>query len=295
MSAGQPRFSAMDWAMALSVTALWGGNVVAVKAAVMTLPPFLLTALRFSLVALVLAPFFRPRRVQLAGIGRLSVVLGIGHFGLFFFAISGMDAASAGIAVQMSTPFSALLAWLVYREALGWARGVGMVVAFIGVAILAGEPQAETVWPLLVMAVSTFCWAFSNVMIKRIGEVDPLAINGWMALFAAPMLFLCSLAFEHGQVQAMAATGPAGWAGLAYTTIGSTLIAYTLWYRLMARHSLNRVVPFTLLGPGISLAGGVLLLGETLTWHKLVGAALTVLGVAVIQVLPGTKQEEETP
>jgi O-acetylserine/cysteine efflux transporter len=57
----------------------------------------------------------------------------------------------------------------------------------------------------------------------------------------------------------------------------------------MARHSLNRVVPFTLLGPGVGLLGGVMLLDEPLTWHKLLGCGLTVGGVAVIQILSGRK------
>lgn len=284
-----PRFTAFDWFAALAVALLWGGNVVAVKMAVGTLPPFLLTGMRFAVVALVLVPLFRPRRDQMAAILALSVVLGVGHFGLLFVAVGGMDSASAGIAVQLSTPMSALVAWLAYREALGWARAIGMAVAFAGVAILAGEPHLASPIPLLVMTASITCWAVSNVMIKRIGDINPLAINGWVALFSAPMLLGLSAAFETGQMEGINATGPAGWAGLAYTIIGSTLIAYTLWYKLMARHSLNRVVPFTLLGPGVGLLGGVMLLEEPLTWHKLLGCGLTVGGVAVIQILSGRK------
>jgi O-acetylserine/cysteine efflux transporter len=278
-------FGKMDWIAAITVVVLWGLNVVAVKAAVATLPPFLLTGIRFVLVALVLVPFVRPRRDQLPAIAGLAAVLGVGHFGLLFFAIRGMDAASAAIAIQLCTPFSALLAWLVYGEPLGWARAAGMAVAFAGVAVLAGEPHLAGLTPLLLITASAFAWAVSNVLIKRIGPISPLALNGGVALFAAPMLLAVSLAFEDGHAAGMAATGGAGWSGLAYTTVGSTLIAYTLWYRLIGRYSMNRVVPFTLLAPCVGLAAGILVLGEPLTWQKLVGGALTVLGVAVIQLL----------
>lgn len=288
---GSARFTPADWAAALAVSLLWGGNVVAVKVATLSLPPFLLTGMRFALVALVLAPLFRPRLDQMRAVLGLAVVLGIGHFGLLFVAISGMDSASAGIAVQLATPFSALVAWLAYREALGWARAVGMTVAFAGVVVLAGEPHVTSLAPLLLMVVSTLAWAVSNVMIKRVGAVHPLAINGWVALFAFPMLLALSALTETDHWSRIQATTTAGWAGLAYTTIGSTLIAYTLWYQLVAKHSLNRVVPFTLLGPGVGLFGGVLLLGEPLTWHKLLGAGLTVAGVAVIQLWPRRKRE----
>lgn len=290
-----PRMSPADWAGALAVAMLWGGNVVAVKVAVETLPPFLLMGIRFSIVALLLAPFFRPRRAQVPGLLALALVLGVGHFGLMFLAISGMDAATAAVAVQMTIPFSAVLAWLVYREALGWARTLGVGLAFAGILLLAGEPHASGVWPLAVMAVSTLCWAVSNVMIKRVGLIDPLTINGWVALFAAPVLFVCSALFEQGQAEAIAATGLVGWAGLAYTVIGASLIAYTLWYWLVRRHSLNRIVPFTLLGPAVGITGGVLLLGEPLTWQKLVGGLLTVGGVAAVQMWSGKRKGQAEP
>jgi O-acetylserine/cysteine efflux transporter len=287
--------SPADWAGALAVAVLWGGNVIAVKVAVETLPPFLLMGIRFSIVALLLAPFFRPRRAQVPGLLALALVLGVGHFGLMFLAISGMDAATAAVAVQMTIPFSALLAWLVYREALGWARTLGVGLAFAGILLLAGEPHATGLWPLAVMAVSTLCWAVSNVMIKRVGLIDPLTINGWVALFAAPVLFVCSALFEQGQAEAIAATGLVGWAGLAYTVIGASLIAYTLWYWLVRRHSLNRIVPFTLLGPAVGITGGVLLLGEPLTWQKLVGGLLTVGGVAAVQMWSGKRKGQAEP
>lgn len=287
-------FTPADWIAALAVSLLWGGNVVAVKAATLSLPPFLLTGMRFALVALVLAPIFRPKPEQLKAILSLAVVLGIGHFGLLFAAINGMDSASAGIAVQLATPFSALVAWLAYREVLGWARLVGMSVAFAGVVVLAGEPHVTSPIPLLLMTASTLCWAVSNVMIKRIGTVEPLAINGWVALFSFPMLLTISALTETDHWARIQATDTAGWLGLAYTTIGSTLIAYTLWYKLVARHSLNRVVPFTLLGPAVGLFGGILLLGEPLTWHKLSGCGLTVLGVAVIQLWPSRRKPLES-
>jgi O-acetylserine/cysteine efflux transporter len=287
--------SPADWAAALAVSLLWGGNVIAVKVAVETLPPFLLMGIRFTIVALLLAPFFRPRRAQVPGLLALALVLGVGHFGLMFLAISGMDAAAAAVAVQMTIPFSALLAWLVYREALGWARGLGVGLAFAGVVLLAGEPHATGLWPLAVMAVSTLCWAVSNVMVKQVGPIDPLTINGWVALFAVPFLFAGSALFEHGQVAAIAETGLVGWAALAYTVIGASLVAYTLWYRLVRRHSLNRIVPFTLLGPAVGITGGVLLLGEPLTWQKLVGGLLTVGGVAAVQMWSGKRKTGAEP
>ncbi len=281
------RLSPVEWASATLVVTIWGLNFVAAKTALATLPPFLLMTIRFACTALILAPFFRPTRAQLPGTLLIALLLGVGHFGLMFFGVAGMDAATAAIVIELSIPFSAILAWAFFGETLGTWRSLGLAVSFIGVALLAGEPHLPRFSPFIAVVASGFAWALANVAIKRLGPINPLALNGWMAMLATPMLLGLSLATESGQVEALAATGLRGWSGVAYTIVCSTLIAYTLWYRLIARLPMNRVVPFTLLGPVVGLTGGVLLLGEPLTWHKLVGGTLTVLGVAVVELLPG--------
>lgn len=289
--------NARDLATAVLVVTLWGLNFVAMKIALAVLPPFLLTGLRFAVVALVLAPFFRPHRHQIVGIAAIGAVLGCGHFGLLFLGLSGMDAATGAIVTQLGVPFSALLAWAMFGEKLGPARWLGLGLAFSGVALLAGEPSLPHWGPLAVAVVSMLCWAISNVQVKRLGDIPPLALNGWMALFAAPMLLMLSLGVEHDHAAAvLRAAGDWRVLGaLAYTVIASSLIAYTLWYRLVARHPMNRVVPITLLGPIIAVTGGVTVLGEMLTWQKLVGGALTIAGVAVVQLIGGVMPPKDEP
>lgn len=280
---------------AILVVALWGVNFVAVKVALGVLPPFLLTSIRFAAVALVLAPFFRPRLEQMPGVAGVGLVLGCGHFGLLFAALSRMDAATAAITTQLGVPISALLAWAFFREKLGLTRAIGMGMAFLGVGVLAGEPSLPHAGPLLLALVSMSCWALSNVQVKRLGGLDPVALNGWMSLFAAPMLLGLSLIFETGQMDALARAST-HWptiAGLAFSVIGSSLVAYTLWYRLIARNPMNRIVPLTMLNPVIGVTGGVLILGEPLSWQKLAGGAITIAGVAVVQLIGGRNTPRE--
>lgn len=289
--------TARDILTALTVVTLWGMNFVAVKTALVVMPPFLLTSVRFAGVALCLAPFFRPRRDQIPGIIGIALILGCGHFGLLFFGLSGMDAATTAIVTQLGVPFSALLAWMAFGEKLGPARGLGMVMAFGGVALLAGEPSLPHALPLVVAMIAMLAWAISNVQVKRLGAIHSLALNGWMALFAAPMLLTLSFATETGQGTALVAAA-GNWhivAALSYTIIASSLVAYSLWYRLLARHSMNQIVPITLLGPVVGVASGVMLLGEPLSWQKLVGGAITIAGVAVVQLIGGVVPPAEEP
>ncbi|MBF0325116.1 MAG: EamA family transporter [Alphaproteobacteria bacterium] len=273
-----------DGLTALVVVTLWGLNFIAVKVALTVLSPFLLCSLRFFLVAALTVAFFRPRADQLPRIAGLALVLGVGHFGLLFWGVAGMDAATAAIVTQLGVPFSVLLAWAFFGDRLGLRRGAGLVAAFSGVALLAGEPQLPATAPLVVAVIAMAAWAVSNIQVKKLGDIHPLALNGWMGLMTAPLLAGISLATESGQGAALAAMTWPVVAAVAYTTIGSSLVAYTLWYRLVSRHDLSRLVPITLLGPVIGVAGGVLALGEVLTWQKVVGGAITVAGVALVQL-----------
>jgi EamA-like transporter family. len=282
-------------AAALAVVVIWGFNFVAAKIGVAAIPPLLFTALRFFCVAAILAPFFRPTPAQLPGVLVTSVLLGVGHFGLMFMGIKGVDAATAAIANQLVVPFSSLLAAIFFADKLGWRRGLGMALAFAGVALLAGEPTLPDTVPLLLVIAASLIWAVANVVIKRLGPISPLVLNGWMALFAAPQLLLLSLAFESGQMTALAEAGWQGYAALAYTVLGASIIAYSLWYHLVARHDLNRIVPVTLLGPVIGVAAGVTLLGEPFTWQKTVGGCLTIGGVGIIQMRALRRREGMSP
>ena len=278
------RLPGADLAAALAVVALWGLNFVAGKVALAELPPFLLTAIRFTVAGALLAPFFRPRLDQLPRLALLALVLGIGHFSLLFVGLVQADAASAAVTVQLGVPFSVLLAWACFGERPDRRSVLGIVLAFAGVVLLAGDPGHGHVAPLLLIALSIFLWAVANVLIKRIGDVAPLVINAWVSVLAAPMALALSAVFEHGQVAAAEAAGWRAWAGVAFTTLGSSVVAYTLWYRLLARHAVGLVVPYTLLGPVIGFAAGVVLLGEAVTPYRLVGGVLTLVGVAVIQL-----------
>src|SRR5262249_60973949 len=122
----------------------------------------------------------------------LWVILGGVHFSLMFTGMRGLDVATAAIAIQMQVPFAAILASIFFKETLHWRRLTGMAIAFAGVVLIAGEPRlAGKLAPLFLVIAAACAWASANIQIKRIGDdVDVLALNGWVALLAAPELAL---------------------------------------------------------------------------------------------------------
>jgi O-acetylserine/cysteine efflux transporter len=273
-----------DLAQALLVITIWGFNFVAIKLGTEHLPPLILTAVRFLLVGLLIVPFKPLPRERWRGVVALSVVLGVAHFGVLILGISGLDVASAAIVLQLSVPFSAAVAAIANGEKLGAAGAAGMALAMGGVALIAGEPHHPDPTHLGLVVFAAAAWAVSNLIVKRIGKTDFLALNGWVSLLAAPQLLALSLCFESGQASALGHAGWVGWGSMIYMVVLASLVAYTVWYRLIERLDLNRVVPLTLLNPVIGIMAGALLLGDPLGWRKILGAIVTLTGVFIVSM-----------
>lgn len=130
-----------DAGLAVLVMAIWGYNFVVAKIGLTGLPPIFMMALHFAMSAVLLVPFVSMPREKLKQIVALSVVLGAGHFSMMFTGLKGPDRSTAAIAGQLQVPFSALLATVLLNDPPGWRRVIGMVVAFGGVILIAGEPR----------------------------------------------------------------------------------------------------------------------------------------------------------
>ena len=280
--------SAGDFGLALLVQALWGCNFVAAKIGLNALPPLFLMGLRFAVVSVLLVPvLLRHPCPPLGQIVLLSVLLGGINFPLVFIGMTGIDAATAAIATQLQVPFASLLATLLYGERLGWDRAIGMMVAFSGVVIIAGEPRlAGGLGCLALVVVGSFAFSAVNIQIKRIGAVNSLALNAWLALFATPQLLGLSLLFEHNQLTAAAAAPPDAWAALAFMSVVVTIGAFSLWCPLVQRYPVNQTMPFLLTVPVFGVLSAALVLGDPVTPTLVVGGLLTLVGLAVIILRP---------
>jgi len=260
-------------------------NFVPMKVAVGTVPPIFLTSLRMAATAMILICFVAPPRGHYRRVFVLSLVMGTAHYGLIFTGISQVDVAVTAIVIQLGVPFSAILALLILNDRFGWRRTLGLVVAFAGVVVLAGEPKTATSLPHLLMIVATaFLWALANVLIKGLSEVPTFSVVGYMALFATPQLFLLSFLLESGQWSAFLDADWIVYACLAYMVLGASVLSYYIWYKLLTLYPVSNVIPITLLAPVIGGISGIVLLDELVTWEKIIGGAMTIGGVAVIQL-----------
>lgn len=277
--------------LALIVSFCWGANFTAVKVGLEHFPPYYMLALRFALVALILLPLYyarNPKRsIRLAFAFKISFILGTAHFALVFGAMyMGIDIPTAVITVQLGVPFSCVLSAVWFNDKLGAWRSFGLMIAFLGIVMIAGTPNVVANFiPFCMVVAGALCWALSNVMIKKEGAVNILEMLGWMSLMATPQLMVLSLLFEGvNQVPLLMTITWEAVLSIGFSAIFSTVLAYGLWYYLLTECEVSRITPFNLLVPVFAIALGQVLYPVELTPQILIGGLITIGGVAIIVI-----------
>lgn len=273
-----------DLVLLVGLTVIWGANLVVSKIGIELIPPIFFTLLRFSIVAVLLAPWLKVRPGQMSALIVAMLLAGGAHFALMFVGLGlAANVSSVAIASQLGIPFTTLLSVALLGEVVRWRRWTGIVLSFAGVVIMGFDPDvAERWWSLALVAASTFMGSLGLIAIKKLKDFTPVELQSWLAWTSVPVLLGLSVLFERDELPALDAIPPLAWGTVLFSAIIVNVIAQTGFYRLVQRYPVTSVAPLTTLSPLFSILFGMLLLGETLTTRIAIGAACTLIGVLII-------------
>lgn len=287
---------AADLLLAVVMASLWGMGFVLAKLALDQFPPILLMGLRFTIAALVLVWFAPIPKREMPRIVLVALIAGAISYSLTFNAFKEIDASLGTILIQLESPLAVLLALIFLRERIGWIQAVGIVIAFAGVILIAGQPKfSGNLAPIFLLIGGGITWATGQVLAKKVSHIGGFRMTAWFAVLVAPQFFIGSLLFEENQLEVLRNADWRGWLIVVYLGLGMTGLGYALWYRLMSRYRVNQVSPFLLLTPVVAVIGGMLILGERPTVTTLVGGAMVLLGVALSTGAGDRKKTSSVP
>lgn len=271
--------------LALLIVVIWGVNFVAIAFALDDLPPFLLTALRFIFVAFPLVCFLPRPAVKWSHLLTYGLAMFAGQFSFLFLGMKlGVSAGLTSVVLQVQVLITIALGAMLLKERISVVQILGALVAVSGFVIVAANTGGEaTAAGLLCIFLAALSWAFANVTSRRLGRVNALALVVWGSLVVPVPMLLASLAFE-GPARiwsSLAHVSASAVLALAFIVYISTLVAYSLWSWLLARHPASSVSPFTLLVPLVAMFSSAWLLGEHLAPWKLLAASLVLTGLAL--------------
>ncbi len=275
----------------IALAAIWGASFLFMKIGAAQFGPMPTAALRVGIAALFLLPL-----VLLRGQGALlrrhwPALLAIGvinsgiPFVLFSFALLWIPTSLTAIVNATVPMFGALVAWVWFGERLDRARLLGLLLGFVGVALLAfgrsglSGPAGGTSGILAVAACVLACVSYgiaANASKRWLHEVPALvsaagSLLGATVALAAPAIWLWP----------ETSPTPEAWAALVAVGVLCTAIAYILFFRLIARAGATRALTVTYMIPLFAVAYGVLLLDEQITGWMVGCGVVIVLGTAL--------------
>lgn len=262
-------------------TFFWGGSFLFTKIGVREVPPPYFVLLRFSLATLLMGLVCLPRlgRLNRETVRRGIIVgtaLGITNL-TFVFGIQGTSISRAGVINNLFVLFIPLIAKLLWRDRIGGPNLLGVVLASLGIGLLAGGGTGFNRGDLI----STLCAFFIAVHIISVSKVlkdeDVYLVSlvqfATVSILAgAATLVVASPHFAPG----MAAIG-----SIVYCAVFPTVVCFTLQNTYQRYVTPTQAGLIYTLDPVWSLLAGFSALGERLTLREWVGCGLIFLAVLI--------------
>lgn len=282
---GRPVLGKRDLALALLICIVWAGNFLTSAHALREVPPFLFSAVRMGILAVLLCAFVRwPPRAQWSRLIAVALLNGALHFGTSLWALRmAGDVSSPAIVMQSYIPMSVLLAWWLLGERFAWRTGSAIALSFIGVLVLGFDPLVlDHPASLAMMLFSAFLIALGTVFMRGLSGIDALNLQAWTALIGLLPLLAISALIEPGGLTALRDAHWSSWGAAVYSAVFASIIGHSVFYRLVQRHPVATVMPYLLLTPVFAVALGILFWGDRPGAQLWIGGAMVLGGVLII-------------
>jgi drug/metabolite transporter (DMT)-like permease len=280
-----------DWLTLLALGFMWGTSYVFIKLGVQTLPTFTLIAARLGIglallaTVVVLAREPLPRSPRTYGhlivMAVINIVL---PFALITTAERSVDSALAAILNGAVPLFVIVLAALfLHDEPMTVNRLAGLAVGYIGVVVLVSRSLgagSSTLQGELALVASTACYGAGAVYARRnVRGLRPMIPALFQVGFAFVIVGVIALLTErpwevHWNSDALIAVA---WLGI----LGSGL-AYLANFRLLSRIGATRTSLVAYLLPIVGIVAGALMFQELIDVRLVIGTALVLAGVALV-------------
>ncbi len=271
----------------LIVCLVWGMNFLTSAAALREMPPLLFTSLRLAPLVVLLLPWMRwPRARQWPRLVVVAICNGVLHFGLNFWAIrEAGNLSSPAIVLQSYIPMATVLAVVFLGERIGWRTWTGIGISFAGVLVLGFDPMVlDTPFALMLMLLSALALAVGTVVMRGLIGMDPIGMQGWIAVIALGPLLAWSALVEQGQWQALREASLLAWFGVAWACLMASVLGHALFYWLVQRHPVSTLTPYLLLTPVIAIILGIAFWGDRPGPRLYLGGAMVLGGVLFIAI-----------
>jgi drug/metabolite transporter (DMT)-like permease len=288
----------MRWKMALAFFAVyvcWGMTYLAMRIAVVDIPPHLMSGSRFLVAGLVLYGWARLRGhgPPSAKHWRAAAIIGA-------FLLLGGNASVAWAEQRVPSGLAAVLIAVapIWMVGLEWARGgsrpqrrvfVGLLLGLLGVGLLVSSRASvgSAVDPVgaVILILASASWAWGSVLSKSAPLPESPILATSMEMIAGGILLLLTAAVA-GQFNGFnpAKVSPSAALAWGYLVVFGSLVGFTAYIWLLGVTSIAKAGTYAYVNPIVAVILGWAILHEPVTPRMLLAAGVILLGVALVSV-----------
>jgi drug/metabolite transporter (DMT)-like permease len=289
--------SLLAYIEAIFVTFLWSSSFVLVKFGLLEVPPLLLAALRYGIAFAILGVIsltFREGKwtnrkkvteangktlLIIAGICGYTLAQGLQVVGLFY-----LRAVTTSFLLNFTPIFVLLLGILFLGEKVSRIQLVGLTVAIAGGSAFFSEKLSGTsqLFGITIVIISGVAWAVYMVVVRRIqraGTFSSLKLTTvTMGIGTVGLVMLAAM------IDGLRSVSLNAMLIILWLSVANTALAFLLWnHALRSIHAYElSVIQNSMLIQIAALAW--IFLGELLTYVMILGVALVIMGVVLVQI-----------
>jgi drug/metabolite transporter (DMT)-like permease len=202
----------------------------------------------------------------------------------FNFALRHITVGTAAVFAAIEPLCTYVLAVIIGQEIWRHARMASIILALAGITmvVLSREAVGFYYWQSLALVTLTpIIWAVNNIITKELVQRHTAVVMTAAAFVLSSLCLVPTL--EPDYVLRLAGMGWALWLGMLYCLV-TTVIGFTIWYGSLKFLPPSSVAVSMYIIPVISVAAGILVLGESLSWLKGAGIATVLAGLYLVNV-----------
>jgi drug/metabolite transporter (DMT)-like permease len=273
-----------------AIYVLWGTSFLAIRIAVLEVPPLFAAGTRFFIAGVVLYGFMRlrgrprPTASQWRSLALIGLLMFVAEYGPLFWAEKYVPSGIASV-LEATLPLitMALETWVFRRHRFHWPLLAAILLGFSGVSVLLfhnGE-QHFGLLPCIAILAGATTWSLGSVLNRSLDLPDsrPLT-SGAAMMLGGGMLLVLSASF--GELHPLPHISLRAALALLYLIVCGSLLGFTAFVWLLARMPATRVASHAYVNPVVAVALGYFVAGEIVTTRTLIGTALVLFSVVLI-------------
>jgi len=281
---------------------LWGLAFVAIKQALAYMSWITLTFLRFAVADVLFVGYLvGTREVRhppaRADLPMLVILAFFGFTGYHLFLNLGetdpnVSAGTAALIIASAPAFIAIFAVPLLKERIGRWQSAGIALAFAGLAVMIFfvRPESQFTFRASEGALTVVPPAIFSALYAVLGKgylrrYPPFTFVAWTLLIGTVLLVPLLLATGRSVVADLEGMGLTGWVPVLYLGSFPTFVGYGIWFRALERIPAASAGAYIYASTLLAVIGGIVILGESLTWGAIAGGAMVIAGVVLAQQL----------